>query len=279
MSDLTSAQLTGANLHRADFFKAQLTEADLTRADLTEAKFFTANLMDAEFFDANLSGVVFEPKTNPAAYLIAYARGLDHLAFSVDSAALIMLRKNFFDGGFNDQGKLVNAAFHRHDQGIPQALLFDWTCEWGVSWLRPLGLVGLMSLLCTAIYWVGLHFEQKGGLRLVAGTTRKGKERMLRIRIRLSQVSPHTTQAKRVLQRMRREIRGLGTAFLFSLLSAFNLGFQSFNLGQWMRMLQPREFDIRAQGWIRTVAGIQSLLGLMLLVLSVLSYFGHPAFD
>jgi hypothetical protein len=61
-------------------------------------------------------------------------------------------------------------------------------------------------------------------------------------------------------------------------MSVFNLGFQGLNFGLWMRMLQTREFDIRPRGWMRTVSGIQSLLGLMLLALSVLSYLGK-AFD
>jgi hypothetical protein len=43
-----------------------------------------------------------------------------------------------------------------------------------------------------------------------------------------------------------------------------------------MRMLQGREFDIRARGWMRTLSGIQALLGVGLLALAVLSYFGHP---
>jgi len=60
-------------------------------------------------------------------------------------------------------------------------------------------------------------------------------------------------------------------AFLFSLISVFDIGF-----GRWIRMLQPRDFDVRAPGWMRTVSGIQSLLGVALVALSILSYFGHP---
>ena len=72
------------------------------------------------------------------------------------------------------------------------------------------------------------------------------------------------------------EWRALRTAMLFSLMSVFNIGFEGFNGGEWIRMLQTREFDIRARGWMRTVSGLQSLLGVGLLALSVLTYFGHP---
>ena len=41
-------------------------------------------------------------------------------------------------------------------------------------------------------------------------------------------------------------------------------------------MIQPREFDIKARGWPRMVSGLQSLLSVGLVALSLLSYFGRP---
>jgi hypothetical protein len=40
--------------------------------------------------------------------------------------------------------------------------------------------------------------------------------------------------------------------------------------------VQSREYVLRATGWVRTVAGIQSLLSVYLLALWVLTYFGRP---
>jgi len=77
-------------------------------------------------------------------------------------------------------------------------------------------------------------------------------------------------------KKYKREFRALRTALLFSMMSVFNIGFNGFNGGLWIRMLQPREFDIRARGWMRIISGVQSLLGVGLLALAVLSYFGHP---
>jgi hypothetical protein len=71
-------------------------------------------------------------------------------------------------------------------------------------------------------------------------------------------------------------MQALLTAFFFSLMSIFTLGVEGFNGGQWIRMIQPSEFDIRARGWLRTVSGVQALLGAGLIALSLLSYFGHP---
>ncbi len=73
-----------------------------------------------------------------------------------------------------------------------------------------------------------------------------------------------------------RWVRLLWVAFYFSLLSAFQIGWREFNVGSWISRLQPREYTLRATGWVRVVAGIQSLLSVYLLALSVLTYFGDP---
>jgi hypothetical protein len=172
-----------------------------------------------------------------------------------------------YDAGFNKESKLVTAAIHRHEQNLIDRVLFDWTCQWGASPLRPLLLVGWLSMICTMIYWVGLHFRTRGGLFMISTGERvktgAGKQRAYRI----SLGNP---------ARINSEIRALGTAFTFSLMSVFSLGFHDFNIGVWIRMLQPRDFDIRAGGWMRTVSGLQSLIGLGLVALSLLSYFGQP---
>jgi hypothetical protein len=64
--------------------------------------------------------------------------------------------------------------------------------------------------------------------------------------------------------------------FYFSLLSAFNIGWRELNVGNWMARMQPYEYRLQATGWARTVSGIQSLISVYLLALSVLTYFGRP---
>jgi hypothetical protein len=223
------------------------------------------------------------------------ADGLGHLSWAQDSAPIYTLRKSLLDAGFVKSARQVNAAIHRKGESSLERFLFDWTCEWGANWLRPLAIAGVVSLLCTVIYWVGMHFQTKSGLYLAATgervTTAKGKERIFRIAVRPSQNAldslqleleleqkpqPQRSFIQKLSQRLRWEVTALGTAFLFSLMSVFNIGFREFNFGRWIRMLQPREFDIRARGWMRTVSGIQSLIGVALVALSLLSYFGHP---
>jgi hypothetical protein len=219
---------------------------------------------------------------------------LGYLTWKTDPEPIVLLRKAFFDAGFVKSARAVNTSIHRHDESRLERVLFDWTCEWGSNWLRPLELVGFLSALCTLVYWIGMHFQSKSGLYLAATgervATAKGKEHVFRINVTPAGTVPATDQldldltpkqkakTKRQLLnwRLQLELRAFGTAFLFSLMSVFNIGFREFNFGRWIRMLQPREFDIRARGWMRTVSGIQSLLGVALVALSLLSYFGHP---
>ena len=62
----------------------------------------------------------------------------------------------------------------------------------------------------------------------------------------------------------------------FSLLSAVHIGWRDLNVGNWIARMQPKEFTLRATGWVRVVSGIQSLIGVYLIALWALTYFGRP---
>lgn len=80
-----------------------------------------------------------------------------------------------------------------------------------------------------------------------------------------------------VVKRVRyRGWRAIGYAVYFSLLSAFNIGFREITVGNWISRLQRREYTFRAEGWVRVVAGVQSLLSVYMLAMWLLTYFGRP---
>ena len=307
-ADLSSADLSAANLAGAKLFGADLSHAKLVgtvfaaamnrprrpsrtavilSADLTNADLSGTDLKDAKLYRVNLAGTIFEPTVLPSPQSIAQAIGLGYLRFQQDSGPIFELRKRLSDEGFRDAVRQVTASIRRNGQGRLEHLVFDFTCEWGANWLRPFLIIGVLSLACTAVYWLGMHSRSSGmnsGLFLVSTgqrvPTSKGKERV----IRLSAVSTWRRMARPagdsrwqyVWRRLRREQRALRTALLFSLMSVFNIGFSGFDFGRWIRLLQPREYDVRARGWMRSVSGAQSLLGVALVALSILSYFGHP---
>jgi uncharacterized protein YjbI with pentapeptide repeats len=302
-ADLREAKLAGAKLFGADLSHAKLggtmfvgamssrrrrtRYAVILSADLTNADLSGTDLKDASLYRVNLAGTIFEPAVLPSPQSISQAVGLGYLRFNRDSGPIFELRKRLADAGFRDAVRQVTASIRRNGQGRLERLVFDFTCEWGANWLRPFLIIGVLSLVCTAVYWIGMHFGSSGinsGLFLVSTgqrvPTSKGKERVIRV----SSVSACRRKAQPVgdsrwqyvWRRLRREQRALRTAFLFSLMSVFNIGFSGFDFGRWIRLLQPREYDVRARGWMRSLSGAQSLVGVALVALSILSYFGHP---
>jgi hypothetical protein len=69
---------------------------------------------------------------------------------------------------------------------------------------------------------------------------------------------------------------GIGFAILFSLLSAFHVGWRELNIGNWIARINPKEYTLRAAGWVRVVSGLQSLASVYLVALWALTYFGRP---
>ena len=305
LADLQRTDLSQAHLRGALLFGANLSNVSLTGADLRGTSLGGANLSGADLEEAvlerallgeaNLTGAVYEPKQNPAPAEIASAKGLDSLKWYHNSAPLVTLRKSLVEAGFDTAARQVTASIRRHDQSPLEYLLFDWTCEWGAKWWRPLGVAGVLSLICTIVYWIGMHFGGRSGIYLIATgqavTTSKGKERSRKIRIRPPHDIPKPSEQldlnfapeceiaakpKSFKRLLWTELRGLGTAWLFSMMSLFNISFREFTFGSWIRLLQPRDFNLRARGWMRVMSGAQSLLGAGLVVLALLSYFGHP---
>lgn len=267
-ANLCGANLFTARLDHASFTSANLNSANLQTTTLNSASFEQTDLHDTDFGNSDLTNVDFAPGHLPPAGNIGNVTGLATL-FSIHSpAALLELRKALHDSGYDQAQRQVNASIHRYDQNALQRLIFDDTCEWGSNWTRPLKIAAGLFFLCGLIYWIGLRFRLHAVLYLIAKP--KGKERQLRIGLQ----ALRPTGSRRARRRWERKL--LGTAFLFSLTSVLNLGFQGFDFGRYIRMLHTRDFDLRARGWMRTLSGIQSLLGLALVAMSLLSYFGHP---
>jgi hypothetical protein len=63
---------------------------------------------------------------------------------------------------------------------------------------------------------------------------------------------------------------------LFSILSAFQIGWHDLNVGNWISRIFPYEYTLRATGWVRAIAGVQGLVSVYLLALWALTYFGRP---
>jgi hypothetical protein len=142
---------------------------------------------------------------------------------------------------------------------------------------RPLILGVVVWFLCSLLYFAFIHIHGEAGLYRIYGQSIRGDPSTRRRVERISAVgTAHSRGPRWLFQFFWRECLLLGTSMFFSLMSAFNIGFRDINFGRWLRLLTRQEFDIKAVGWVRVVAGWQSLISVYLLALWVLTYFGRP---
>jgi uncharacterized protein YjbI with pentapeptide repeats len=304
LAKLMAARLNDADLRTANLDNAYLDDADLTGADLT----------GANFHGADVAGAHFEPKSLPELRGIAAARNLELLTYFDNPDSLVQLRKQFEDGGFRDQERKITYALKRREAELSwgrctgrtfgswdypsrkRAMIwssdstlancgsfvlnkgfFDWTCQYGMSPGRPL-IVGLfLWFVCSLVYFACIHTGGQAGLYRIYG---KNIHKDVSAQPRVERISP-PRRRRRVglrwlLQFFWRECLLLRTSMFFSLMSAFNIGFRDINFGRWLRLLTRQEFDIKAVGWARVIAGWQSLISVYLIALWILTYFGRP---
>ena len=141
---------------------------------------------------------------------------------------------------------------------------------------RPLTVGFLLWLLCSVLYFVCIHVPGGTGLYRVFG---QGIQEDPSAHRRVEEIRPREMKARgvrRLAEFFWREWLVIRASMFFSLMSAFNIGFRDINFGRWLRLLTREEFDIKAVGWARVIAGWQSLTSVFLIALWVLTYFGRP---
>lgn len=292
-ADLRYAKLQGADLGHAKLHAAHLEYADLKGAylgyaDLKGANLVGAKLEDSYLRDANLAGCIFEvdPKTIPSIKNITEGRNLSQLKYRKSPWSLIVLLKFFKETGHRVQEREITYAIKRSSfenalllkikggetgNEHPDVLsiieaylgwfLFDFTCDWGMTPGRPIAILFILLAVLTIPYTVAIRIRnKKDGIWKVWIPER--------VRTDLGGKKPEIIRL--------RGFKALRAAFYFSVLSAFNIGWRDFNVGGWIARVQPREYRLQASGWVRSVSGLQSIISVYLLALTILTYFGRP---
>jgi hypothetical protein len=285
----------GANLSGADLSGADLSDADLSNgvyligssileeedfggssiallgngADLGGAKLIGTNLSGADLSGANLATAVFDlkPGSLPAIPNLALAENISQLTFYVSPQSLVALREEFKKAGMRKQEREITYVIksketkraHRFERAS-NFILFDLTSQYGMSPGRPLRIIGFLVLLFSLPYLIALMKSEGAGIWMVWAKDRLPKDDGQDEPVRLK----------------KRGLPLLWTAFYFSLLSAFNIGWRDINVGNWAARVQSHDYTLKATGWVRTVSGLQSLITVYLLALWVLTYFGRP---
>jgi hypothetical protein len=298
---LNFAHLEGANLDAAHLSEAYLSEAHLNAAHLEGADLDFTHLEGADLNDAHLESADLRnvdlaktyldfdsdklPKISPG---IASAHNLQLVTFHDEPAALVKLRKEFRDLGLRTQenqltyairrtelyrkktdlyGKPTKEFLHTRSERVFNTVAFDWTCQYGMSPSRPLLIVAVIALGLSVVYiFAQLTPGPNGGIWAVWDEHR----------IKQAEGSKEPQQLKHGFPGARSYCSVLLLAFFFSLLSATRIGWRELNVGTWITRIQPREYSLRATGWVRVVSGIQSLISVYLVALTILTYFSTP---
>ena len=271
--DLEGANFRGADLHEATLIRANLndadfSEADLTGANLTEARMTETKLANAVMRFAILDFAVFHPASVPLGKDIVGAKDLETLRFERPHA-MVQLREAFKVGGFRQEERLITCMIKRNEQmkaGFVEEtllfILFDLTCAYGASPARPLKILAVLIPVFAMLYFFGLRAKGDGGIWKVWPEDRVRKD------------IGDEDEPERLTP-----TNHLGDSWLvlfFSLLSAFHVGWRELNVGNWLLRIHRGEYTLRATGWVKSVSGVQSLISVYLLALSVLTYFGRP---
>ena len=291
-ADLSGAILIGANLRGSslggvDLSGAILLDADLSGVDIRNAVLTGCYLNRVKGFPISQTGEGYlgimrlpnyEPKPGsvPDIPSMAGLPNLEQLTFKDYPHGLVDLREGFKRLGYKEQERKITYALkhtatkaelaskdlYKRIEGLLSLYLFEYTSKWGMSPGRPLFILLCFMFLFSFIYMSAIiGLTSKDGIWKVWIPERVRKD--------LGTPDPELLFSNNAIH-----IWGYG--LYFSLLSATNIGWRELNVGNWIARIQPREFTLRASGWVRAVSGIQSLISVYLLALAVLTYFGRP---
>ncbi len=286
-SNLSGAYLFMANMRKANLRGANLSGAKLGWARLDGAILVATNLVGALLSGANLSGAIFEPDPGlPGIIDLRGIEGLSTITYESSPHGLMELREVFKKGGMRKEEREVTYALNHNrreklwkDGGLPNKIeslfylvMFELTCDYGMSPGRSLRIIGIAIILFSLTYMMALRSRNREtGIWVVLMPDRVLAQRIKHFPYKLTTRIPCHS-----LPWGWRVLRVLRLGFYFSLLSAFSLGWREINVGNWISRIQKREYTLRATGWVRTIAGIQSLLSVYMLALWALTYFGRP---
>jgi len=306
-SDLSKASLGGADLTKAQLILANLDSVNLQEANLKGSRWDQANMrsvnyeprLNPEISDIaganNLEFMTYTSNSVPLALLCdgfrngGYRPQERKITFALkrrDAELLLSplpLRLSSTLGWERVRGEIgllwnkcrKTSMLENCGAYTFNLVFFELTCQYGMHSDRALSIVVILWFFSAVAYSYFIHRRGRSGLSIVARRIRSGKEITKESQIRPRAVR-QSNPWKIPFYVIAREWRVFRVAMFFSLMSAFNIGFRDINFGRWLRLLTKREYDIKAGGWARTVAGFQSLISVYLIALWVLTFFGRP---
>jgi len=244
----------------------------------------------------DLSDTSFElkPGALPPVRILQFANNLHKMKLKRSPHSLVELRETFKDAGLRKQEREVTYAIKHTErlnawndglggkiESIFGLVFFEATCNYGMSPLRPAVILLLFIPILTIVYVIPIAFIKKGrpGIWAVWAIDRIHQNEGGKLPVRLNSSFFFQKIQLMSMDMWWRPVFSAISALLiglyFSILSAFHIGWRDFNVGSWITRMQPREYNLRATGWVRIISGAQSLLSVYLLSLWILTYFGR----
>jgi Pentapeptide repeats (8 copies) len=296
-TDLSNANLSGVRLNGANLTGANLTHTALAGADLTGTVFEPSCLPEPGSFAAaeNLDRVTFATDSSALSQMrqklqdTGFVRQERQIIYAIRRREGERIYHDARPPNQTEQSMIRIRALKPWTPSIRGLMLyyadriaFERTCGYGLYPFRPLLLIAIAGALWSTLYWLLMHTQGRSGLSMKvtrisspSGTVRTHK-RMLRGDFgRLFQAKSYSS-LHALGEVFGKEWSLLCAASYFSLLTAFGMSFREWDPGKWIRLLPLREYELAPVYWMRPLAGVQSLLSLYLLVLSVLTFFGRP---
>jgi uncharacterized protein YjbI with pentapeptide repeats len=296
-ANLEKAFLDRSNLEGANLFGANLEGANLVNANLKKAALVEVNLKGAKLSGVDLAGAQYQPATGVSQEFLSGLVGIRSIRFCPgEYAGLAKLRTAFKSAGLgglerdatyaleftrtrnalenwnsvgNPSCALIERDFITAVEGIFRLVFLEWTTGYGLFYARPilifLGLIGIFTpVYLYPIMTVPKRSGHRGGIYriLPEGRVRSKGKRF------------NTANEQSVVRLYNRGIDAIWKAFHISVVSALCMVWRDLNVGTWITRMKPREYALRARGWVRVVSGVQSLFSVCLFAICVLTYFG-----
>lgn len=288
-ANLTSSNFTKAKAENTSFSLANMQNTDLTQINLTDAILANANLTQANLYKAilvstamnntnlthaDLKKAIYRPKLGflPNIVSLMTSQNFSTLKFNDEvfgSPEFIELRTAYKKSGIRKMDRFITTLIKRYEmrcnfkesffgiiKGTFQYICFYLTCDFGYSPMRPLIILAILTFLfAIPYYFVGKNTRKNCGIFV---KTNKNNTFKMYIHCR------------------RKTSRLLFKSLYFSIISSFNIGTDNFRISNWIKNIQFTKYTIQAKGWVRSVSGIQTLLGIYFILLWLVTYFGNP---
>ena len=301
-----------ANLTNIRFYRAQMRNVNLMftqpkglfiRDSTNHGVSFPPVRIDAGSFEDVFFGAsnVFQLfiEDRPILSSFSTAKGLENLTYGRTESGLITLRSGLKELGMRKQERQVNYAInHQRRLNLKETGSF-WEQSWyfvvekltgyGMHPEKPLFWMFWMTGGMSLLYFFPIMFGRKFLERPIPpGIWLHRSEDASEYASDFDEHKPtsiaeryyRASNAASVMDRRHEFVRFLPIAFIhalyFSAMVTFRIGWKDLSIGNWITRIDPRGVVLKSTGWVRTVSGLQSIVGVVLFAFFLWGYFTVP---